>query len=414
MIDRLLFLFVLLPALVLAYAYLGYPLALMVLGWWRPRRPAPGEPEQWPTVSITVPAYNEEDSIRATIERLLAVDYPRDRLQLVVVSDASSDGTDAIVQEYADQGVELVRCEQRSGKTGAENNAIPHLRGDIVINTDASVQVPPQSIRPLVAAFQDSTVGVASGFDVSTSGEGADHSEGESRYVGYEMWVRSLETHLGSIVGASGCLYAIRRSLHATDFPASLSRDFAAALIARQHGYRAVSVPEAICFVPRSSSLRREFRRKVRTMARGLQTLWFKRRLLNPFRYGLFAFMLFSHKLARWLLQPVLLVSGVGLVLLAPWSPVAAAVASLGLAGLAMGWWGWTRASRSECPRWLTLAGFAVSSNLAALIAWGRFLRGTANAVWEPTRRPAQTDSRESSPRLGSLMKSSDHSRTAC
>jgi len=269
MIDRLSLLLVLLPVLVLAYAYLGYPLTLMVLGWWRSPRPAAGEPKDWPMVSITVPAYNEEDSIRPTIERLLAVDYPRDRLQLVVVSDASSDGTDAIVHEYADQGVELVRCERRSGKTGAENAAIPYLRGDIVINTDASVQVPPQSIQPLVAAFQDPTVGVASGFDVSTGSEATDHGAGESGYVGYEMWVRTLETHLGSIVGASGCLYAIRRSLHA-DFPASLSRDFAAALIAR---------------------------------------------------HGLFAFMLFSHKLARWLLQPVLLVSGAALVLLAPWSP---------------------------------------------------------------------------------------------
>ena len=412
MIDRLPLLFVLLPALVLAYAYLGYPLALIVLGWWRGPRPTPGKPKDWPTVSITVPAYNEEDSIRATIERLLAVDYPRDRLQLVVVSDASSDGTDAIVQEYADQGVELVRCERRSGKTGAENAAIPHLRGDIVINTDASVQVPPQSIRPLVAAFQDSTVGVASGFDVSTGSEATDHGAGESGYVGYEMWVRTLETHLGSIVGASGCLYAIRRSLHATDFPASLSRDFAAALIAREHGYRAISVPGAICYVPRSSSLRREFRRKARTMARGLQTLWFKRRLLNPFRYGLFAFMLFSHKLARWLLQPVLLLSGAGLALLAPWSPVAAALASLGVAGLALGWWGWTRASRPGSPRWLTLAGFVVSSNLASLIAWGRFFRGTANAVWEPTRRTAQTDSQEVRFQKGSFRQTSGSSRT--
>src|SRR2546426_11098991 len=115
------------------------------------------------------------------------------------------------------------------------------------------------------------------------------------------MWVRDLESSLSGIVGASGCLYGIRRDLNRHTTRDGLSRDFGAALVAGEHGSRAVSVPAAICYVPRSSSLRREYRRKVRTMARGLRTLWHKRSLLNPRRHGLFAWMLWSHKVCRWL-----------------------------------------------------------------------------------------------------------------
>src|SRR2546423_9849367 len=113
------------------------------------------------------------------------------------------------------------------------------------------------------------------------------------------MWVRDLEPQVSGIVGASGCLYAIRRDLHMRSLPEHLSRDFGAALVAREHGYRAVSVPAAICYVPRSTSLRRVYHRKVRTMAPGIRTLWYKRTLLNPWRHGLFACMRCCNKLCR-------------------------------------------------------------------------------------------------------------------
>src|SRR5690606_39198192 len=117
----------------------------------------------------------------------------------------------------------------------------------------------------------------------------AEGNQGESGYVGYEMRVRALETRLGSIVGASGSFFAMRREIHEPDFPEQLSRDFASALMAVERGFRAVSVEEAICLVPRTRSLRTEFRRKARTMARGLETLWYKRHLMNPLKHGAFA-----------------------------------------------------------------------------------------------------------------------------
>ena len=234
-----------------------------------------------------------------------------------MVSDASTDRTDEIVRGYADRGVELLRMPERHGKTAAENAAREHLRGDIVVNTDASVRIAPGALKPLIARFADPEVGVASGRDVSVAQMDRDLNVGESGYVGYEMWVRDLETRVGSIVGASGCFYAIRRPLHMTLFPAALSRDFACALIAREAGFRAVSVNEAVCYVPRIQSLRREYRRKVRTLTRGLETLWYKRSLMNPLRYGLFAWMLLSHKLIRWLAPWGLVLAGLGWLLLA-------------------------------------------------------------------------------------------------
>ncbi|HVZ77933.1 MAG TPA: glycosyltransferase, partial [Gemmatimonadaceae bacterium] len=298
-----------------AYAYAGYPALLALL----PRRAVPQSPPHtdWPLLTITVPVHNEASVIADTLDALIAVDYPPDRRHILVVSDASTDGTDAIVQRYAGQGVALFRLPERRGKTAAENAARALLHGDIVINTDASVRVDPAAIKALVRALDDPTVGVASGRDVSVSRTTASGNAGESTYVGYEMLVRDLETRAGGIVGASGCLYAIRRALHALPVPEALSRDFSSALNARLHGFRAVSVPSALCYVPRGATLRQEYRRKVRTMARGLGTLWHRRALLDPLRYGGFAWMLASHKLVRWLLPWASVAMVVALALLA-------------------------------------------------------------------------------------------------
>ena len=215
----------------------------------------------------------------------------------------------------------------------------------------------------------------------------AQANAGEEAYVGYEMWTRDLETKVYGIVGASGCLYAIRAKLHMEDVPEALSRDFAAALTAREHGRRAVSVPEAVCFVPRGASLRQEYRRKVRTITRGLGTLAYKRALLNPLRYGVFAWMLFSHKLCRWLVPWALasLLAALGvLAFTSGWARAALATSAV-LALLAACGWLWPE--RKTLPRLLALPTYFVAGNLAVLHAWLRVLAGRLAPVWEPTRR---------------------------
>ncbi|HLG04573.1 MAG TPA: glycosyltransferase family 2 protein [Gemmatimonadales bacterium] len=378
---------VVLPLALLLHAYLLYPAIMWVVARAKPA-PLPGaDPPEWPQITITLPAYNEERAIGATIESLLALDYPAGRRHILVVSDASTDRTDDIVRSYADRGVELLRLDERSGKTAAENAAARQVRGNIVVNTDATVRILPGSLKPLIRVFQDPRIGVASGRDVSVGAVAEEANRGESGYVGFEMWLRALETRAGSIVGASGCFYANRRELFDVLFPAALSRDFAAALNAVEEGYRAVSVDEAVCLVPRTLSLRSEFRRKVRTMTRGLETLWYKRPVLA--RGGvLFAFQLLSHKLVRWLVFPLLPLLPLGFLLLAVENRWAGWVLLAALGGTLLGAAAFLWPGQRRPPFLLALPGFLVGSTVAGAVAWARALRGELDPVWEPTRRP--------------------------
>lgn len=379
------------PLVIAVYAYALYPLILVVVARFRQSESVSSEPSGWPSVTITVPVYNAESNIGATLERLFELDYPRDRLQLLVISDASTDGTDEIVRSLAGKGVELMRLPVRRGKTTAENAAVAAARGEIIVNVDATVLVPRGSLKPLVRVFDDLTIGVASSRDVSVGEENLNVTGVESSYVGYEMWVRDLETRAGSIVGASGCFYAIRRRIHEKPLPADLSWDFASVLVARQQGYRSVSVPAALCMVPRTAQLRTEIKRKVRTMARGLNTLFYLRSLMNPARYGWFAVMLVSHKLLRWL--PYLLAPSALLALgvLATESAAARALLGVILSGLMVGSVGILRpASAAFKP--IAFSAFLVGAFFAGLVAWREALRQTQLATWDPTPRPeAQT-----------------------
>ena len=378
------------PFAVLAYAYLLYPLALWCLaGLFGRRAFSASRPPEWPFITITVPVHNEERNLRATIERILALDYPKAHKHVIVISDASTDRTDEIATEFRDRGVELLRLPVRAGKTAAENAAYTRLRGDIVINVDATARPAKNALKALVAAFADPTVGVASGHDVSIGSEEKGTTSAESGYVGYEMWVRGLETQLGSIVGASGCFYGIRRHLYEHSFPESLSRDFGSVLIAREHGMRSVSVAGARCGVPRSRSLDAEFRRKVRTMHRGLETLWYKRTLLDPFKHGRFTLMLFSHKLCRWLVPLSLPVGALGLIILAAESALAAWTLGAGVALLAASVLALRRADGSSMLRALALPSYLLMANLAGIVAWWEVFRHEQEPIWEPTRRPA-------------------------
>ncbi len=371
----------------LIYAYVGYPLLLSLLS--RVRRPQqrPVAQGSWPMISITIPVHNEAAVIAGTLERILDLGYPAERRQILVVSDASTDGTDEIVDGFAGRGVELLRLPERRGKTGAENAARARLSGQIIVNTDASVRIERDAVKHLIAAFADPAVGLASGRDINVAHATEPVTSGEAAYTGYEMWVRGLETKVDGIVGASGCLYAIRAALHRQSLPDHLSRDFAAALLTRENGYRAVSVRDAVCYVPVSTSLRREYRRKVRTMVRGLQTLWYKRLLLNPVRYGLFAWMLFSHKLCRWLVPWASLLMAAALAALAPRHWWAAATLALGGVAALVTAIGWVWPEGRPLPRLIALPAYAVSGNVAALQAWIRALGRQGTALWEPTRR---------------------------
>ncbi len=374
-----------LPVAVAIYAYIAYPLILWIASH-KTERETIMRYADWPFVTVVIPAHNEEKQIAGAIDALLAQDYPKDRLQILILSDASTDATDKIVRQYESRGVELFRLPDRGGKTKAENAAMSFLRGEIVVNSDSSIRLQPSAVRELVAHMADPTVGVTSGRDVSVSRDNAANIT-EAGYVNYEMRVRALETSTGGIVGASGSCYAIRVELHKIPVRDDLSRDFSAALTARIHGFRSLSVDRAICFVPRTSALREEYRRKVRTISRGIETLYVHRSLLDPVRYGAFAWKLFSHKVCRWMLPLAIIPGTAGLVLLAsshlwPRLLLAAGAVVAMLATIGTVW-----PPQRRAPRIVSLPAFAVGANLAVIEGLWRVLRRHQDHVWEPTRR---------------------------
>lgn len=373
---------------VIAYAYVGYPLILWLVARTRRGPPAPEPPGTWPAITVTIPVFNGARAIAQALDAVLAADYPGPR-QVLVVSDGSTDETEQLVHEYAVRGVELYAVPTRIGKTAAETLALTEVRGTIVVNTDASVRLHPGALRALVTALADPEVGVASSRDVSV-GSAASTVEGEHGYVGYEMWLRALESRVYGIVGASGSLYAIRAELHRRVLPPHLTRDFAAPLTARLHGLRAVSVPEAICFVPRGRARQHEYRRKVRTMTRGLVTLWYHRALMDPRHYGLFAWMLASHKLVRWLTPPALVVAVLPVALGAGVHGWPRALLGAGVVIAGAGWW-WPGA---HAPAWLALPAYAAGTVVAGLHAWWYALAGPSMATWDPTDRGGATTPR--------------------
>lgn len=377
-----------LPVVLGGYAFVVYPAIVWLWSRLRPPFELPAEPAEWPQITILIVAYNEERRLRRTIDQALAADYPADRLAVLVVSDASSDGTDELVRNYGDPRVHLFRMPERSGKPAGENAAGPHLKGDLVVSIDASILIPRDSLKPLVRALLDPTVGLASGRDISVGDDAREGNKAESSYVGLEMQLRSYETRVHSIVGASGCFYANRRALQTVQLPTGLARDFAAASVARAHGYRAVSVDSATCLVPRTPTLKAELRRKSRTMARGLATLMYLKQMMNPFRYGSYAFMMTSHKLIRWLLFPAFLGWLFGplfLVQQAPWTLLltAGTLAGLLLSQLVLSW-----PDDRRLPRLIAFPGYVFISIRAGWKAWWQLLRGQENAMWEPTQRP--------------------------
>lgn len=382
-----------LPVIVGGFAYVLYPGILWLAARGR-AYPVPQPPSEWPIVTIAIPAYNEEGQIRGAVEAVLAQDYPAPRRQILVLSDASTDATDSIVREYESQGVELLRMPVRGGKTAAENASCALIRGSIVVNTDSSIRLHPSMVRELVLRMQDPRVGVASSRDVSISARDASANQAEAGYVGYEMKIRALETRAGGIVGASGSGYAIRTELHLIPIRADLSRDFSAALTAQKHGYKAVSVDEAVCYVPRTAALSHEYRRKVRTISRGMETLYASRELLNPEHHGVFAWKLISHKVFRWLVPHSALLGFVGVLLLARQSWFAALLSVLGVAMVATALVVAKLPAGVRVPRVLSVIAFGLSANAAVLNASWRFVVGHEDHIWEPTRRDTGTAAR--------------------
>ena len=361
-----------------SYSYLLYPTVLMLL----PKRLAGTRDASYqPMVTIVIACRNEERRLRIKIQNTLATLYqPR---EILVASDASDDGSDAITREFADAGVRLVRSPQRLGKEHAQGLAIEAARGEILVFTDAGTDIPPESIGELVESFRDSSVGAVSSEDKFVSADG--RVVGEGAYVRYEMWLRQIESNRAGLVGLSGSFFAVRRSVIRT-WDASIPSDFACALKTVQAGLRAIANARVNGIYRDVADPGKEYGRKVRTAIRGMTAVLRLAEVLNPFRYGLFSLQVWGHKVMRWLVPWFLL----GLFL-ASWSLLEAGLFYRIAFGVQVGGY-LVIALAHLVPRLravtlVRLAYFFVQANLALASAGVQLLAGKRVVVWNPSAR---------------------------
>jgi glycosyltransferase involved in cell wall biosynthesis len=362
--------------ILVAYAYVGYPCALAALAVLRRRVVAKAGIAA--RVSFIITARNEERRIREKLENTLAQDYPRALLEILVASDCSSDATDDVVRSYGDR-VHLVRAAERQGKEAAQQLAVNAASGDILIFSDVGTALAPDGVSTMVRNFADQTVGCVSSVDAILGTEAT--GSGEGAYVRYEMRLRMLETAVHSLVGLSGSFFAARREV-CRKWRADRQSDFSTLLNAVDLGFRGVLDPASIGYYRNIVDDRRESERKVRTVVRGIAVVASNGRMLNPFRYGLFAWQLTSHKVCRWLVPFAMLGAAVGNVLLVHRSVVYAAIAVgqlLFYAAAVLGVWTGARVLR--------IPAFLLRSNIAILTAWVRFAAGERITLWDPSDR---------------------------
>lgn len=363
-----------------AYTYLGYPLVLWVLTKIRSQDVRKGE--VFPSVSIIITARNESSKIRRKIDNSVTLNYPPSLVEVIVASDASTDGTDEIVRSYARTGVQLVRAQERRGKEYAQGLAVAAARGEVLVFTDAAAILERDMLKRLVENFADPTVGAVSTEDVLVDAEGSPTAE--ELYVKYEMWVRRLETRFHSLVGLSGSCFAIRKEL-CSEWSSTLASDFVGALQAARKGYRSVADPSARAIFHPVMSAHLEIPRKVRTFLRGITVLMANRDMLNPLQYGRFAFQLASHKLLRFLAPFLLLTCLVTSGLLTRKTPFSAVFWMqvgfyfLGVIG--------SLVPRIQGNRIIRVASYFTQVQWAMLAAWVKYMRGQHQVIWEPSRR---------------------------
>ncbi|MFH1843458.1 MAG: glycosyltransferase family 2 protein [bacterium] len=364
----------------LVYVYLGYPVLCRLLAGLLRRQPRT-EFHQ-PRVTICIAAYNEADVIVATLLNKLALEYPAELLEILVVSDESEDGTDELVRQLDEPRIKLFRQSPRAGKTAALNLVLPHATGEIIVFSDANSLYALDALRELLAPFADPEVGYVTGRMVYLAADGSLTGEGCSAYMRYENVLRDWETRIGSVVGVDGGIDAVRRELYQPMRPDQLP-DFVLPLTVRQQGYRVVYRAEALLYEEALAEAEDEFRMRVRVGLRAWHALKDKALLLNPFRYGLFAWQLFSHKVLRYL---------------APLFQLGALAANLALLGDSRFWWAVLGAQagfyllagfghlrrRHHLPTLVMFCYYLCVINSAASVALIRFLRGQKQVTWQP------------------------------
>jgi cellulose synthase/poly-beta-1,6-N-acetylglucosamine synthase-like glycosyltransferase len=367
----------------LAYVYVGYPLLVFLVSKLFPRHVKRGDIE--PKVTILITAFNEEVAIRLKIENTLEIDYPSDKLEIIVASDGSTDMTDEIVGEFKTRGVKLFRQEGRVGKTTTQNNAILQATGEIVLFSDATTDYGKDVLSHVLPPFADASVGCVAGRLVYLDDESSNVGKGAQNYWSYETFLKSAESRACSLIGASGCLYAVRREAYEPMYAEACS-DFLICTLLYRKNLRSVFAPEAVCYEHTNRHVGDELKMRVRVISQTFTDLWRNRDMLNPFRSGFYAVELISHKLLRYAVPLILTSLLIANILLAGASPFYLATLVLQASFYLLAFVGWLV---ERCGRPLGLLAmplYFTLANFASAVGFYKFLRGEKYTRWEPIR----------------------------
>jgi cellulose synthase/poly-beta-1,6-N-acetylglucosamine synthase-like glycosyltransferase len=379
------------------YAYAVYPAVLWVLArqFGSHTEPLHMLDADLPFVSLLIAAHNEAAVIQQRIENALNLDYPRDKLEIVIASDGSNDATAEISRRCADRNVRVLDYQMQRGKAAVLNSAMKETRGKIIVLSDANTFTDPGAVRALIRWFADGSVGAVCGRLILTDPHSGKNADG--MYWRYETLLKRLESRLGALLGSNGAIYAIRAELFPEIPAGTIVEDFVIPLLARlQTGCRIVYDESAVAREQSAPDIRGEFRRRVRIGAGDWQAIAMLWPLLDP-RQGWVAFTFFSHKVLRWL-GPFFLLAAIVLNLLLLGSRLYADLGFAQLSGYAIALLG--AAVPKGIPAWkpLRLANLFVSMNLALLFGFFRFIKGPGGGMWKPTQRLEEIDPASDAP----------------
>jgi cellulose synthase/poly-beta-1,6-N-acetylglucosamine synthase-like glycosyltransferase len=295
-----------LAAFLLFYVYAGYPLLLAVIGLFV-RRPQT-EAGYTPRISVLIAAYNEEEAIERKIQQTLALEYSHEKLEVLVLSDCSTDRTDEIVKAFPDSRVRLVRMPDRRGKTFAQNVGVKEATGEVIIFSDATAIYHPKALLYLACNYQDSSVGAVSGrYQYFDPGQQSPTGLGSVAFWNYENLIKKMQSSIRTITGCCGCIYSVRKAAY-TELPADIISDLVQPLQAIRKGYRVVFEDRALAYEETTQSTSEEFSMRVRVVTRAMRGLLSVSDLLKPWKFAWPAFQLWSHKIMRWMVPLFLIV----------------------------------------------------------------------------------------------------------
>ena len=366
----------------LTYVYFGYPLLVFVVSVLFPRSVERSDIK--PKVTILITAFNEEAAIREKLENTLQIEYPLAKLEILIASDGSTDATDDIVKEFAAR-VKLFRQEGRVGKTTTQNNAVEHASGEIILFSDATTLYSKDVFRHILPPFADKSVGCVAGRLVYVDEDRSTVGKGAQSYWNYETFLKVAESQACSLIGASGCLYAVRAEAYEPMYAEACS-DFLICTNIYRQGLRSVFAPDAVCYEHTNRKANDELRMRVRIISQTFTDLWRNRDMLNPLKSGFFAVELISHKVLRYAVPVILLALFFATLVLAGSSVFFTMLFALQVLFYAMAFAGWLMERMGKRLSLLAIPLYFMLANLASLLAFYKFLRGETYARWEPIR----------------------------